>query len=695
LVDDRAVLAPPNRAVIGGTALCSGLSVATRSFGTEALGFLENALVDQRKLWLAATLVFGSVSVWRLRFLLTTTITTNIAWSLLAKGAGLLYVVAAIRAKAQSLKRQSKDPTSEWKRYARHPMARGRAIMVIMAKQVCFLVASRIAATTRRRASLRERAGKSFSNGLLRLGPLYIKLGQIVSCRPGLLGEEWVDALAVLQDRVPARTGDDARELVYSALKGGKTEFDRLFADFDATPVAAASLGQVHRARLRKTGEVVALKVQRPHLKQIYDRDFALLTTIAKWMDRLSKVGRRRNAGGGGMDTSWVRIFADAESILYREIDYRKEAENASRFAGDFGLGIGGRSSDDDDDGTTTTALARNEAPLPEASAWLRTPYIYTDLSNQRLLVQEYVPSFKVTDAEELEAANLSPEDRIRLADDLARAYLRQFCSHLFFSTDPHPGNIGIEMVPVESEGGRKAPFGGDASSTIEAAVRPRLVMYDFGQAATLTRGQADGILDIIEAIIDTDVERSIAAFQKMGVLVDGADLDQVRKKVAENYRTGKIKANRKKLRSRGYKFRDDNTDGAEKNKKDDGDPSVATPAGGDDDSSSDVNDMEVMSCFTLPAEYAFVARAISQMDGVGKSLDPEFDFISSAAPHIVEIKGTDLYLKDEASKAFRSFRENLDEFGAWFEARLRAAATSSLKDDDGRRFGFDVPRPR
>ena len=66
---------------------------------------------------------------------------------------------------------------------------------------------------------------------------------------------------------------------------------------------------------------------------------------------------------------------------------------------------------------------------------------------------------------------------------------------------------------------------------------RPRLVMYDFGQAATLTQQQGDGILEIIEAIIDTDVDRSIEAFQKMGVLVDGADLDQVRKKVAENYR--------------------------------------------------------------------------------------------------------------------------------------------------------------
>ena len=83
-------------------------------------------------------------------------------------------------------------------------------------------------------------------------------------------------------------------------------------------------------------------------------------------------------------------------------------------------------------------------------------------------------------------------------------------------------GNIGVEIVPVNP-----------SSSTM----KPRLVMYDFGQASTLTRNQADGILEIIEAIIDTDVDRSITAFQKMGVLVDGADLDQVRKKVAENYR--------------------------------------------------------------------------------------------------------------------------------------------------------------
>jgi predicted unusual protein kinase regulating ubiquinone biosynthesis (AarF/ABC1/UbiB family) len=160
---------------------------------------------------------------------------------------------------------------------------------------------------------------------------------------------------------------------------------------------------------------------------------------------------------------------------------------------------------------------------------------------------------------------------------------------------------------------------------------KPRLVMYDFGQAATLTPKQSDGILDIIEAIIDMDVDRSIDAFQKMGVLVDGADLKKVRAKVAENYRTGKVKANRKTLRRNGYELKEE-----------------TSAASLEADEEGKGKDSEIMSFFTLPAEYAFVARALSQMDGVGKLLDPEFDFISNGAQYIVEIKGAKEYLKDE-----------------------------------------------
>jgi len=457
-------------------------------------------------------------------------------------------------------------------------------------------------------------------------------MGQIVSCRQGLLGVEWIDSLAELQDRVPARTGQNALDLVYSAFKGGKDEFDQLFVDFDPYPLAAASLGQVHRAKLRENGNEIAIKVQRPHLRLIYDQDFKFLTTIAKFIDKLPSTSKNV----GGIESSWTKIFSDAEDILYGEIDYRDEASNAVRFAEQFGLGMGGTAK-------PTTVLARNNKPMPSAADWLRTPYIYTNLSNEQILVQEYVPSSKVTELGE----EITQEERYKLADDLARVYLRQFCSNLFFNTDPHPGNIGVEMV---------------SSASYHKPLKPRIVMYDFGQAAILKQNQADGILEIIEAIIDTDVDRSIKAFLTMGVLVDDADLNQVRTKIAENYRTGMIKADRKKLRRKGFKFREGN-DTIDENERivSSSEASNATYTNSTEPKGSDA---KVMSYFTLPAEYAFVARAISQLDGSCKSLDPEFDFISNAAPYIVEIKGADLYLKDEISRFIIACQDRIK--GCW-----------------------------
>ena len=203
-------------------------------------------------------------------------------------------------------------------------------------------------------------------------------------------------------------------------------------------------------------------------------------------------------------------------------------------------------------------------------------------------------------------------------------------------STDPHAGNLGVELL--------------DMSSSIPEE-RVRLVYYDFGQAAELQPNQAEGILEIIEAIVDMDVDRSVSSFQKMGVLKEGADLSVVRAKVADNYRTGKVKANRKKLRKRGYKFR--NVTSA---------ASSASSATNSTESSGG-GDAAVMKYFTLPAEYAFVGRALSQMNGVGKSLDPEFDFVSAAAPWIYEIKGAGLYIKEEALKWITSFPDKVTDF--------------------------------
>ncbi len=512
--------------------------------------------------------------------------------------------------------RQSNDATSEWGRYASNPAARGRAVVSLCLKLIPFWLVERtiLRWSPERQTRSRELSGRIFSDGLLQLGPLYIKLGQIVSCRDNFLSPEWVKAMERLQDRVPARRGAQALELAYQVI-GGRNELHQVFSHFDDEPLAAASLGQVHRAVLRGSNETVAVKLQRPMLRQIYDQDLTLLSNVAKVMDNM--VGKRSKLGG--VSQSWVQIFDDAKAILYREIDYRDEAENAIRFCNDFGLGKGGKA-------IPAHAKSRDNEYLPSASDWFRVPYTYRNLSSEKILVMEFVPSIKISNFKAMKAANVTMADREALADSLARAYLRQFCCNLFFSTDPHPGNLGVE---IRSNGDP-----------------PRLVMYDFGQAASLKPPQADGILEVIESIVDSNVDQSVEAFQKMGVLKPDADLHKVRAKVADNFRTGKVKANRKRLSQRGYKF--------------------APPTNYTESENSSISgtDSEVLSFFTLPAEYAFVARALSQMDGVGRGLDPEFDFVSSAAPYIVEIKGTGKYLKDEFQKALDNI---LRQVKSWF----------------------------
>jgi predicted unusual protein kinase regulating ubiquinone biosynthesis (AarF/ABC1/UbiB family) len=234
-----------------------------------------------------------------------------------------------------------------------------------------------------------------------------------------------------LQDRVPAQTGTKAQQLAYTIWPGGQRSFDNTFRDADWTPLAAASLGQVHTAVLRTTGDVVALKLQRPYLRQIYDSDFALLTRLAHLVDRFFA----STAGSvGGVSQSWSTIFADAKSILYREIDYRSEAQNAMRFANDFGLTKGGRPSAiiNDDSDWKPTALSRDGQSLPSAASWLRTPYIYHNLTTEQVLVMEYVPTIKISSTNRLIQANTTVADREYLADCLGRSYLRQFCCNRF-----------------------------------------------------------------------------------------------------------------------------------------------------------------------------------------------------------------------------------------------------------------------
>lgn len=193
---------------------------------------------------------------------------------------------------------------------------------------------------------------------------------------------EYTDVLKTLQDDVPGFSGKRAKEIISKEL--GRP-CDEIFKDFSEEPLAAASLGQVHTAMYK--GKKVAIKVQRAGLKELFDVDLKNLKKLAALLDRF-------DPKTDGADRNWVSIYEESERLLYEEINYLNEANNADRFARDF-------------------------ADIE----WVRVPSVYREVTTPRVLTMEFVESFKLTDIERVEKEGL---DRKLLAKRTADAFLRQ-----------------------------------------------------------------------------------------------------------------------------------------------------------------------------------------------------------------------------------------------------------------------------
>lgn len=193
-------------------------------------------------------------------------------------------------------------------------------------------------------------------DGLLRLGPSFVKLGQVASTRTDVLPSTYTDVLKTLTDEVPGFSGAKAKAIVSKELG---QPVDKLFSQFSSEPLKAASLGQVHTAFYK--GKKVAIKVQRAGLKDLFDVDLKNLKKLAVLLDKF-------DPKSDGADRDWVSIYEESERLLYLEIDYLNEADNAERFARDF-------------------------ADIE----WVRVPRVYREVSTPRVLVMEFVESFKLT----------------------------------------------------------------------------------------------------------------------------------------------------------------------------------------------------------------------------------------------------------------------------------------------------------
>jgi ubiquinone biosynthesis protein len=232
---------------------------------------------------------------------------------------------------------------------------------------------------------------------LEQMGPTFIKLGQLLSTRPDLIPSAYADALARLQDKVEPFDGEEAERIVAEELG---VRVSKAFDAFDRTPIAAASLGQVHRAVLRG-GRTVAVKVQRPGIREQIVKDLDALGDVVEFMDRHTKQGRKYEP---------ARLLEEFRRTLLSELDYTREARNAA---------------------TLDANLAEYERII--------VPRPVEDYSTGRVLTMEFIRGRKIT--------RLSPLARMEvdggaLAEELFRAYLKQILVDGFFHADPHPGNV-------------------------------------------------------------------------------------------------------------------------------------------------------------------------------------------------------------------------------------------------------------
>lgn len=233
---------------------------------------------------------------------------------------------------------------------------------------------------------------------LIDLGPTFIKIGQALGTRADLLPLEYVKELAKLQDQVPAFETADAFAIIEAELGRSLHE---CYAEIDSEPIAAASLGQVYRARLA-TGEEVAVKVQRPDLEQTILFDIAILFRLVKFTNRFFP---RANE-----NADWEGMLREFHATIFEEMDYIKEGRNADRFRYNF---------------RTWRAV--------------RVPKIFWSHTKRRVLTLEFIRGTKVVDIEGLRANGISAVKVNRL---LIRTYLKQLLEDGFFHADPHPGNL-------------------------------------------------------------------------------------------------------------------------------------------------------------------------------------------------------------------------------------------------------------
>jgi predicted unusual protein kinase regulating ubiquinone biosynthesis (AarF/ABC1/UbiB family) len=308
----------------------------------------------------------------------------------------------------------------------------------------------------------------AFRKTAVDLGVLMIKLGQFLSSRADLLPQQALDVLSSLQDEVPPAPFSHVVSVIESELHHSISE---LFQELETRATAAASLGQVHKAVL-KSGEVVAVKVQRPNIERLVNMDLSTIRFVIWVISRFVNTNEF-------IDLS--AFYREFRRTIFEEIDYVREAANARRFADIF-----------------------------KDKPHILIPEIIDGYTSRRVLVLEWVEGIKVNDYAQLEAANIS---RMAVARRTVEAYFYQFFEIGFFHADPHPGNIFVIAGPSPSE--------------------PTVAFVDFGMVGSLSRSSKQGLKDLFLGFVVNNPHRMVGALARLGFIGQGANLNAIERGVA------------------------------------------------------------------------------------------------------------------------------------------------------------------
>ncbi len=306
----------------------------------------------------------------------------------------------------------------------------------------------------------------------IRLGGVMIKVGQFLSARLDVLPPEITDELSGLQDEVPPVDYEPIR--LQTELELGSA-IEKVFLTFEKEPVAAASLGQVHRAKLLPNEaeamgfENVVVKILRPNIEQIVEVDMSAIRVVGGWLKRYKPVSDRADVPA---------IVEEFAAVLNAELDYLSEGKNAETFATNF-----------KDDGG------------------VHVPRVVWNRSTRRTLTLEDVTAIKITDYDAITAAGIS---RAAVADRLLATYLKQIFEDGFFHADPHPGNLFVLPLSEKDEDG---------------FTKFRLTFIDFGMVGRMPDKLVEGLREVVIAVGLQDASRLIRAYQTLGVLLPSANI--------------------------------------------------------------------------------------------------------------------------------------------------------------------------